>query len=261
MASTDNFRIESSAQGHASAIRVAGELDSGSCDRLAHVFEQTVAAGDMSELELDLGRLVFIDSAGLRAVIIIERIAEAQGVKLILVPPPEPLLDLLRITGLATRLTLASAAEQARPDQFTERIDLDLPCDLSAPGIARAEVRAAIQRTHAHGDPFTAVLLTSEIVTNAIRHSTNDGHEPIAMRIVCFDDRLQVEVIDPGPGFDPTDVSPEPTDLGGRGLMVVDRSASRWGTRRVPRADGQRFCVWFELEIGPGESAPIALDG
>ncbi len=261
MGSTDNFRIERSAHGDTSAIRVAGELDSAGCDRLAELFEQTIAAGDVSELVIDLSQLSFIDSAGLRAVIIIERIAQAQGVQLVLVPPPEPLLDLLRITGLATRMTLAADADEARPDQFTERIELELSCDLSAPGIARAEVRGAIQRTHAAEDPFTAVLLTSEIVTNAVRHSANDGREPITMRIVCFEDRLQVEVIDPGPGFDPANVSPEPTDLGGRGLMVVDRSARRWGTRRMASADGERFCVWFELEAGPGQSPAIALDG
>ena len=34
--------------------------------------------------------------------------------------------------------------------------------------------------------------------------------------------------------------------------MVVDRSASRWGTRRMPSAGGERFCVWFELGTGPG---------
>jgi anti-anti-sigma factor len=259
--STDNFRIACSAHGGTSTIRVAGELDSAGCDRVAELFEQTIAAGNVAELVVDLSQLSFIDSAGLRAVIIIERTAQAQGVQLILVPPPEPLFDLLRITGLATRLTLASDADEARPDQFAERIELDLPCDLSAPGIARAEVRAAIQRTHAAADPFTAVLLTSEIVTNAVRHSANDGREPITMRIVCFEDRLQVEVIDPGPGFDPANVSPEPTDLGGRGLMVVDRSARRWGTRRMPSADGERFCVWFELETSPGQSSAVAADG
>jgi anti-anti-sigma factor len=259
--STDNFRIETNAQGSASAIRVAGELDSASCDRLADVFEQTIAGGDVAEIVIDLSGLAFIDSAGLRAVIILERIAQARGLELVLVPPSEPLLDLLRITGLATRVRLASELDEAQAGEFAERIELDLPCDLTAPGIARAEVRAALQRTQSDGDSFTAVLLTSEIVTNAVRHSANDGPGPIAIRIICSDDRLQVEVVDPGPGFDPADVSPEPTDLGGRGLMVVDRSASRWGTRRMPSAGGERFCVWFELGTGPGKSSAITLDG
>lgn len=61
--STDNFRIECSTQGRTTAIRVAGELDSAGCDRLADVFEQRLAAADVGAIELDLGELAFIDSA------------------------------------------------------------------------------------------------------------------------------------------------------------------------------------------------------
>ena len=139
---------------------------------LADVFEQAIAGGDVAEIVIDLSGLAFIDSAGLRAVIILERIAQARGLELVLVPPSGPLLDLLRITGLATRVRLASELDEAQAGEFAERIELDLPCDLTAPGIARAEVRAALQRTQSDGDPFTAVLLTSDLRSSPTRFVT-----------------------------------------------------------------------------------------
>jgi hypothetical protein len=49
---------------------------------------------------------------------------------------------------------------------------------------------------------------------------------------------------DDGPGFDVVLQRPAPTDPSGRGLLLVDKLASRWGTSVV---DGH--CVWFEMDL------------
>jgi hypothetical protein len=54
--------------------------------------------------------------------------------------------------------------------------------------------------------------------------------------------RVCVEVADSGRGFDPEPVAGRERGAGGLGLLVVDRGAIRWGTRR-----DTRFRVWFEL--------------
>lgn len=86
-------------------------------------------------------------------------------------------------------------------------------------------------------------LLVSEIVTNAVRHPSLDG--PIEMGMRLGGERVRVEVSDPG-GEDfrkPAVSAPPPDALGGRGLLIVDRVASRWGV-----TPGQPTRVWFELD-------------
>ena len=84
-------------------------------------------------------------------------------------------------------------------------------------------------------------LLTSELVTNAIRHGARDPHESILHRAGRTDGAIRVEVCDEGDGFD---AEPEQGDLlepGGHGLLLVDTLAERWGVKR-----GSPSCVWFE---------------
>jgi anti-sigma regulatory factor (Ser/Thr protein kinase) len=88
----------------------------------------------------------------------------------------------------------------------------------------------------------TVVLLVSEVVTNALRHT--DGQ--IALELWRFSGRLRVEVSDQTSrglvtgGGDLLDES-------GRGVPLMDALSDRWGT--APRGEGK--VVWFELDL-PG---------
>ena len=84
-------------------------------------------------------------------------------------------------------------------------------------------------------------LLTSELVTNAVRHGASDPHEAILLHARRTDGAIRVEVCDEGHGFS---AEPEQGDLlepGGHGLMLVQTLAERWGTNA-----GNPNCVWFE---------------
>lgn len=85
-------------------------------------------------------------------------------------------------------------------------------------------------------------LLVSEVVTNAVRHPSDSG--PIEMRLAVRRGTVRVEVLDPGgDGFaKPRVATPPPDALGGRGLLIVDRVATRWGVD-----EGRPTRVWFEL--------------
>ena len=86
-----------------------------------------------------------------------------------------------------------------------------------------------------------AVLLTSELVTNAIRH----GKGVIRLAIKKFPSRLCVEVTDAGTGR-PEPQHPGSDRVGGRGLNLVERLASEWGvTLSTPNAGKT---VWFTLK-------------
>ena len=82
-----------------------------------------------------------------------------------------------------------------------------------------------------------AVLLTSELVANALSH----GKGVVTLRVVHEPAELLVEVADEGHGA--IGMTPKPRSLGGWGLRVVDRLAADWGVRSGSTR------VWFRLSL------------
>jgi anti-anti-sigma factor len=238
--------IESAGAGRRT-IEVEGELDSGTCDPVLDAFEREIAAGALEELTLDLQEVSFIDSAGTRAVILIEQSARRRGVALVVIPPPDEVTELLRTAGVVDRIDLSPAARDAhRHAEFAERVELELPRDPQSPSRARAEIRELMAGRVGEVQFANLVLLTSELVTNAVVHPWSAGETPIGLRITSYDDGVRVEVEDSGEGFDPAAPSPGEAERG-RGLFLVDRCAAKWGARRALTDRGKRFRVWFEL--------------
>jgi anti-sigma regulatory factor (Ser/Thr protein kinase) len=85
-----------------------------------------------------------------------------------------------------------------------------------------------------------ARLLVSELIANAVEHVEQQGI--IELRVDNDDERLHVEVLDPGHGFSPDGHRPAAEAESGWGLHFVARIADRWGADR-----GERGRVWFEL--------------
>jgi anti-sigma regulatory factor (Ser/Thr protein kinase) len=94
-------------------------------------------------------------------------------------------------------------------------------------------------------------LLTSEVVTNAVRHGPAPRENSVFLDALVFDDVIRVEVRDRGTGFDP----PPPKPPGqprpnGWGLFLVEEFAGSWGVHSGPSS-----AVWFEVKRGASESA------
>jgi anti-anti-sigma factor len=254
VAGTPTFRVDSTRTGARRIVAATGELDSGTAWALTEAFERAAAEPEDGELHLDLGGLSFIDSAGLRAIIQLERSARERDLPLLVTPPPAPLTELLELTGVAERLALdRHHGEAPRFRSFVERVEVDLAADLSAPARARAEVRQ-VAADHLEDTTLdSAVLLTSELVANAVIHPPPSGEGGcVGLQITCYEDGIRCEITDQGPGFDPAELHGRRRESGGRGLMLVDALAARWGTERP---SDQTFCVWFELK---NESAVAA---
>jgi anti-anti-sigma factor len=252
------FRLEVGASGNAHSIEAFGELDSGVCGELLEAFERAVAGGEPVEVSLDLRGVTFIDSSGMRTMIQIERLANERGIPLALVPPPDDVTELLRTAGIAERMHVAIGAEPGRlgPD-FSDRVDLELAREPHAPSLARAEVREALDGRLDEADIATVVLLTSELVTNAVIHPKAPEESNLALRLWVYDSGIRVEVEDPGDGFDPKNRSSS-SRHGGRGLFLVERCAMTWGARRTENEHGRGFCVWFEFFGGDREGAALS---
>jgi anti-sigma regulatory factor (Ser/Thr protein kinase) len=75
----------------------------------------------------------------------------------------------------------------------------------------------------------TATLLTSELITNALRHGTGE----ITIRVTRSAHEVRIAVAD-GSKHDPLARTAGHDDEGGRGLAIVDALASSWGVERLP---------------------------
>jgi anti-sigma regulatory factor (Ser/Thr protein kinase) len=107
-----------------------------------------------------------------------------------------------------------------------------------------AEARRLVSdylRDRGEEDGEVAVLLTSELVTNAILY----GHGPLELRAHTEGSALRIEVRDQEPASPPVLRSDaDLTEIGGRGLQLVDTLADRWGWS----AEAEGKVVWFELD-------------
>lgn len=139
------------------------------------------------------------------------------------------------------------------------RYELHFPCDPRGPGVARATLQA-ILTAHGIGELVDrAALLTTELTTNSVRHSRG----PALVRLMWLCPVLRVSVWDRGPGLPPVGCPAvaEPYADSGRGLVILDALADRWGGCGAGEGpygpDGKT--VWFELAVGRGGSLEKVL--
>lgn len=117
--------------------------------------------------------------------------------------------------------------------------------------IAHARRFVARQLT-ASPELTTATLLTSELATNAIRHSASGlATGKFEVSVYTAPGWARIEVRDLGNTNEapqPQHRNPYDTAEHGRGLDLVEALSSKWGSE--PREDGMGREVWFELAWG-----------
>lgn len=92
----------------------------------------------------------------------------------------------------------------------------------------------------------TAVLLLSELMTNAYRHAKVPPGREIWARCAVDEHRVRVWVTDANDAL-PTPRSASLDDETGRGLALVAALADDWGA--ASREEGIGKTVWFELRL------------
>ena len=98
----------------------------------------------------------------------------------------------------------------------------------SAPAAARHWLSALLGRWELLSLADTALLLTSEVVTNAIRHV--DDTSGAEVRASVADGFMEIGVVDGTPGLLPRlTAAADPTATTGRGLPIVDALSREWG--------------------------------
>jgi anti-sigma regulatory factor (Ser/Thr protein kinase) len=117
-------------------------------------------------------------------------------------------------------------------------LSINLERDASAVAVARRAVERHFDGALDGRRISELALIVSELVTNAVVH----GRGAITLVLQRDGDIARGEVIDEGGGFENQVRELGPHDIGGRGLVIVEALARRWGIH-----EGTTH-VWFELD-------------
>ena len=158
------------------------------------------------------------------------------------------------------RVTVGRSHGDTTPDDPAvagegRRASLLLDSDPRSPGAARRFLRDQLDAWQIDDDAVeTAQLCLSELVTNVVMHAQTTSQLTVDLE----DDVLTVVVRDlggstsagaPAPSPSPGE-GDDPLRVYGRGLMLVDALADRWGSE----VDTTGTSVWFILELGSGQA-------
>lgn len=130
-------------------------------------------------------------------------------------------------------------------------VSRELASATSAAGDARRFVAETLLRWELDALVGDALLLVSELVTNAVLHART----AVTVTVAVADGVAEIGVADRSPALPrqrgrSAERLPRPgagSPAGGRGLYLVDQVAQEWGIASGP--DGKQ--VWFRLDVGP----------
>jgi anti-sigma regulatory factor (Ser/Thr protein kinase) len=161
-----------------------------------------------------------------------------------------------RFTPIPARIPPDPAAQDHRwPECWPLRTQLELAALDTAPGCARAHVRAILREWQADADATDlAALVVSELLTNAVLSSRAHGCvDPVRMWMLNDGANILVLVWDatmPAPVL----ATAAPNDEHGRGLILVNDVCEQWGFYH-PAEDHGGKVVWALLRADPTPEA------
>ncbi|MFD6289460.1 ATP-binding protein [Streptomyces sp. NPDC060205] len=150
--------------------------------------------------------------------------------------------------------SVADSALGKNADRTPDRSGVfGLPPTPASVGLARRNVTELLRAWGTDPEACdNAVLVTSELVTNALTHTAS---ERIVCRLRSDGQRIQLEVEDQNRGLSiPAQRTARLDDQGGRGLMLVGMLSTDWGTRDTAHGSGR--VVWAVLPARPATVPP-----
>jgi anti-sigma B factor antagonist len=245
-------------------LALVGELDLGTAGELEAVINRLCAYG-AREIVLDLHELSFVDSTGLRVILTGRQVCESHACDFSLTRVQVPVQRLFEQTGLGERLSFRGRVMTKRPSRRRASVT-GKPLDLSAPEFETSLVLhpgAARSARNYVGDLFAdasrsvreaVMLLTSELVTRAVRQRPPGLTEPAELRVWLRGELARVEL---RTGSELLVVPPEPSGPH-YDHILLDQIADRWSIDT-----GSDFgCTWFEIDLPrPDTGAQTERDG
>jgi anti-sigma regulatory factor (Ser/Thr protein kinase) len=120
------------------------------------------------------------------------------------------------------------------------------PRSLEAAGEARGFLRDMLSNRIPPVALEDALLLTSELAMNGVRHVPAAEGDRLEVSVDHGDDSLKVSVRGPGKDFATSKNLYRRGEVGGWGLHLVGVLSSRWGVT----PDSHGTAVWFEMDLG-----------
>ena len=143
----------------------------------------------------------------------------------------------------------AARAPAAPEHQIQPEVSFRVPHERTGVRLAR---HAFADQMDAVGVPDgardDAMLVLSELVSNAVKHAAPLPSGEIAVRWEVQADLLHIEITDGGATTRPHASAVALSSLGGRGLEIVRTVSSQWGVTEAPES----VTVWAEVPRTPG---------
>jgi anti-sigma regulatory factor (Ser/Thr protein kinase) len=121
------------------------------------------------------------------------------------------------------------------------QLTLAVSCDKDAPAAARELIR---ELAGAGSEFDDAVLIASELVSNAVLHSGARADDQLTVEVALRHRRVLITVVDPGRSGTRARVRSPGDGFSGFGLRLVDELADRWGSERTAL-----HRVWAEVAL------------
>jgi anti-sigma regulatory factor (Ser/Thr protein kinase) len=149
-------------------------------------------------------------------------------------------------------MTTMAPPRPARRHGSRSRCRVRLATGPAAAAEARRRVRDTIASWQVPVDQDAALLLTSELVTNAVRH---EAGQAVMLVVTCADGQLRVDVHDTSRSLPAVADVPADAETG-RGLLLVESLSDEWGFYRTPAGKAVYFTLAFEPD--QADQAPAA---
>jgi anti-sigma B factor antagonist len=239
------------AHGDSHTLSLVGELDLATAPELQAAIEGLCNDG-AAEIVLDLHELSFIDSTGLRLILISGQMCERQGCEFSLTRAQPPAQRLFELTGIMGRLAFRGravakriATRQAAPirppaSRFPPGFEVRLDLNRAAPRSARNYVRDLLPADYPVELRDAITVLTSELVTPIVERGSAAFLETGDLLVWLRDDVARVEL------RVPSELLVPPPELRGpdSGAVLLDELSDRWAFTD----GGDSASVWFEID-------------
>jgi anti-anti-sigma factor len=106
------MKVSTTSHGEAIVIAVSGRVDAGTAPQFEARILELIASGHL-RLVIDLGDLDYINSSGLRALLVAGKRLRPQGGRLLLAAPRELVRQVLQISGFSSMFETCATAEEA----------------------------------------------------------------------------------------------------------------------------------------------------
>jgi anti-sigma regulatory factor (Ser/Thr protein kinase) len=129
----------------------------------------------------------------------------------------------------------------------TRTVRRTFPLDPTSASAARLFVTDVLGQWGLESVVHQVTLMASELVTNSVLHTSGE----LELALGADHERLHVEVVDHSERM-PELQSPDVEAPGGRGLLIIEALADRWGVD----VRGTGKAVWFEVLVTANSRVP-----